>query len=231
MADQAAPSKKRRPLTRDRVLRAAVTLADKHGGVPSMRVLAKKRGVAAMSLYNHVSNKEDLLDGMVDLVWAEIDLPSAEKDWTLAMRERTRSVIEALRRHPWAVGLMEGRAKPGPANLQHHNDVLGCLRRAGFSPKDSVHVMSLFDSFMYGFALQQRTLALDTREDFEDAAVRQSTQVAALAERFPHLAEVVAGHVATEGYDYAEELEFGLDVLIEGLRAYTEERSRAALHR
>ena len=110
---------------------------------------------------------------------------SADKDWTLAMRERTRSVIEALRRHPWAVGLMEGRAKPGPANLQHHNDVLGCLRGAGFSPKDSVHVMSLFDSFMYGFALQQRSLALDSREDFQDAAVRQSTQVAALAERFP----------------------------------------------
>jgi AcrR family transcriptional regulator len=202
------------------VLRTAVTLADKAGEVPSMRMLAKRLGVEAMSLYNHVAGKEDLLDGMTDLVWAEIDLPDRGLDWTDAMRHRVTSMVEALRQHPWAVGLMEGRAQPGPASLEHHDDVLGWLRGAGLEPKDAVHAMSLLDSFMYGFALQQRTLALDTREDFQEAASRQAAQVDALAERFPHLAEVVAGHVAAAGYDYLEELQFGLDLLIDGLSRF-----------
>jgi AcrR family transcriptional regulator len=185
-----------------------------------MRHLAKRLRVEAMSLYNHVSHKEDLLDGMIDLVWAEIDPPSAEKEWTVAMRERAISIREALVRHPWAIGLMEGRAHPGPANLQHPEDVLGCLRTAGFSPKDAVHVYSVFDSFIYGFALQQRTLALDTREEFAAAAARQAAQVAALQARYPYLAEVVAGYVADAGYDYAEEFGFGLDLIIDGLARF-----------
>jgi AcrR family transcriptional regulator len=221
MTDHATPTKRRRaPLTRDRVLRAAVALADKEGDVPSMRNLAKKLRVEAMSLYNHVSNKEDLLDGMIDLVWAEIDPPSFEKEWTIAMRERAISIREALGRHPWAIGLMEGRAHPGPANLQHHNDVLGCLRNAGFSPKNAVHVYSLFDSFIYGFALQQRTLAVATPEEFAEVAAKQAFQVAALAESYPYLAEVVGGYVADVGYDYAVEFEFGLDLLIDGLTRF-----------
>jgi AcrR family transcriptional regulator len=221
MAEHVTPTKRRRaPLTRQRVLRAGVAVADKAGEVPSMRNLAKQLGVEAMSLYNHVSNKEDLLDGMIDLVWAEIDPPSAEKDWTIAMRERAISIREALQRHPWTIGLMEGRAHPGPENLKHHNDVLGCLRNAGFSPKNAVHVYSLFDSFIYGFALQQRTLAVATPEEFAAVAAQQAFQVAALQENYPYLAEVVGGYVAEVGYDYAEEFDFGLDLLVDALARF-----------
>lgn len=199
------------------MLRAAITLADKHAEVPSMRVLAKKLGVEAMSLYNHVASKEDLLDGMIDLVWAEIALPSLEQEWTAAMRGRAIAIDQGLRQHQWAIGLMEGRGNPGPSNLQHHNDVLGCLRTADFSPGDAVHVMSLFDSFIYGFALQRRTLAIETPDEFAASATRQTQQAGALAERYPYLAEVVGGHVAEFGYDYTQEFAFGLDTLIRGL--------------
>jgi AcrR family transcriptional regulator len=116
------------------VLAAAIALADQ-GGFESltMRKLAKQLGVEAMSLYNHVANKDDLLDGMVDIVFSEIELPSTDVDWKTAMRKRAISTREALPRHRWAIGLMEGRTNHGPANLSLHNAVLGCLRAAGFS--------------------------------------------------------------------------------------------------
>jgi AcrR family transcriptional regulator len=199
------------------VLRAAVTLADANGEVPSMRVLATKLGVEAMSLYNHVSNKEDLLDGMIDIVWDEVGTLDADADWLDAMRGRAVAIRAALRRHPWAIGLMEGRHNPGPANLQHHNDVLGTLRRAGFPPSEAVHVYSVCDSFIYGFALQHRTMPFDTREEFAEVAADQVARFSALTEHYPYLAEVVGGYVAEAGYDYDEEFEFGLDLLLRGL--------------
>ncbi len=112
------------------MLRAAVALADEHGiEALSMRRLAKELGVEAMSLYNHVANKDDMLDGMIDLVFAEIELPTTEGDWRAAMRRRALSTREALNRHRWAVGLMESRTTPGPASLRLHDAVLGCLRK------------------------------------------------------------------------------------------------------
>ncbi len=215
-----APERTRRraPLTRERVLRAAVALADQ-GGFESltMRKLAKELGVEAMSLYNHVANKDDLLDGMVDLVFAEIELPSSDGDWKAAMRARAVSTRDALNRHRWAIGLMEGRTTHGPANLSLHDAVLGCLRAAGFSLEMTVHAYSVQDSYIYGFALQERDMSSESADDFAAEAQRQMHAYQAVLADYPHLVEVVGGYVAKAGYDYATEFLFGLDLILDGL--------------
>ena len=131
MATQTDPSiKPRAPLSRERVLRAALVLADE-GGIESltMRRLGQELQVEAMSLYNHIANKDDILDGIVDLVFSEIAVPSDEADWKTAMRQRAISARDVLLRHPWATSLMQSRTKPGPATLRHHDSVIGSLRQ------------------------------------------------------------------------------------------------------
>ncbi len=211
-------TKRRAPLNRERVLRTAIALADE-GGFESltMRKLAKELGVEAMSLYNHVANKDDLLDGMVDLVFAEIEPPPADVDWKTAMRRRAISTREALARHRWAIGQMEGRGTHGPANLSLHNAVLGCLRGAGFSLEMTVHAYSVQDSYIYGFALQESDMSPETPDDFAAVAQEQMQQYQAMLADYPHLVEVVGGHVAKAGYDYATEFLFGLDLILDGL--------------
>jgi len=115
-----------------------------------------------MSLYHHVANKDALLDGMVDLVFGEIDLPPGAADWKIAMRLRAQSARQALRCHPWAIALMSTRTSPGPATLRHHNAVIGSFRGAGFSVEMTAHAFSALDSYIYGFALQEATLPLAT---------------------------------------------------------------------
>jgi AcrR family transcriptional regulator len=210
---------RRAPLSRERVLRAAVALADAAGvEALSMRRIAKELGVEAMSLYNHVANKEDLLNGIVDLVFAEIEPPTTDVDWKTAMRNRAMSTREALRRHPWANGLMEARSIPGPANLALHEAVLKCLREAGFSLPATVHAYSVQDAYIYGFALQENALPaqLDTPEGGAEVAQRQLRETA-LGAQFPYLLEMVGGHIATSGYDFAAEFAFGLDIILDGL--------------
>jgi AcrR family transcriptional regulator len=211
-------TKRRAPLNRERVLGAAIDLADR-GGFESltMRRLAKELGVEAMSLYNHVANKDDLLDGMVDLVFAEIEPPSTRGDWKAAMRKRAVSTREALARHRWAIGLMEGRANHGPANLRLHDAVLGCLRAAGFSMQMTVHAYSVQDAYIYGFALQERDMSSESADDFAAQAQRQMNQYQAVLADYPHLVEVVGGYVAQSGYDYATEFAFGLDLILDAL--------------
>jgi AcrR family transcriptional regulator len=214
-APDAAPAP-RIPLSRDRVLRAAVTFADENGiEALSMRKLAHAVGVEAMSLYNHVASKEDLLDGMIDLVFSEIELPSAAGSWKKAMRQRAISVRAVLARHRWAVGLMESRTSPGPATLRHHDAVLGCLREAGFSLELAAHAYSALDSYIYGFTLQERGLPFDTPQ--ESAALAQVMLARFPAGQYPHLAEFMFGHVLQPGYDYGAEYEFGLDLILDGL--------------
>src|SRR4051812_20712700 len=164
---------RRAGLTRERVLGAAVDLADE-GGLDelSMRKLAKMLGVEAMSLYNHITNKDHLLDGMVDIVFGEIEPPSAEGEWKPEMRTRAISTRAALSRHPWAVGLMEARPNPGAANLALHEAVLACLRNAGFSVEEAIHAYSVQDAYIYGFALQEKTLSNQTREEWMEVARR-----------------------------------------------------------
>jgi len=217
MATQPDPSPAARiPLTRDRVLRAAVALADRDGVASlSMRKLAKELGVEAMSLYHHVAGKDALLDGMVDHVFGEIDLPAGERGWKEAMRQRAISARAALRRHPWAIALMESRSTPGPANLRHHDAVIGCLRQAGFSVALTAHAYSILDAYIYGFALQEASLPFDTPE--ETAEVAQSIMAEFPADAFPHLAELAVEHVLQPGYDYGDEYGFGLDLILDGL--------------
>jgi AcrR family transcriptional regulator len=170
-----------------------------------------------MSLYHYVPNKEQLLDGMVDIVFSEIELPPTDVDWRTAMRTRAMSTREALRRYPWAIGLMEGRTTHGPANLRLHNAVLGCLRAAGFSLEMTVHAYSVQDAYVYGFALQERDMSPESADDFAAEAQRQMHEYQAVLAEYPHLVEVVGGYVAKSGYDYATEFLFGLDLILEGL--------------
>ena len=208
----------RAPLSRERVLETAVTLADRHGiEWLSMRKLADELGVAAMSLYYYVPNKVELIDGMIDIVFGEIEPPSLELDWKTAMRRRAVSTREALNRHRWAVGNMEGRTTHGPANLRLHDAVLGCLRAAGFSIETTVHAYSVQDAYIYGFALQETDMSSETPDDFAAEAQRQMDAYEDVLADYPHLVEVVGGHVAKSGYDYEAEFLFGLDLILDGL--------------
>jgi AcrR family transcriptional regulator len=225
---QEAPRRVR--LSRDLVLRTAVTLADQTGieGL-TMRTLSHELGVVPMALYKHVANKEDLTDGMVDIVFGEVEKPSGT-DWKAAMRGRAVSMREALARHRWAVGQMESRMRPGPANLHHHNAVMACLRQAGFSFQTAVHTYSVLDSFTYGFALQESVLPFGTPEESGQVAQQKlDTQPspAAAAEEYPYLVEVVA-ELRKSGYDYAVEFEIGLELLLEGIETLRPEWATAA---
>ncbi len=203
-------------LSRERVLRAAVAVADS-GGIESltMRRLGEDLGVEAMSLYKHVANKEDLLDGMVDLVFAEIALPSGDTDWRTAMRDRAVSTRAALVRHPWATPLMQSRTAPGPATLRHHDTVIGTLRRAGFPVQLTAHAFSVLDGYIYGFAMQQRSLPFDTLEEAQEVGRQMFARMPAGA--YPHLTELTVEHILQPGYDYGDEFEYGLDLILDGL--------------
>lgn len=227
MAPRSSATETRAPLTRNRVLAAAVAFADQNGVASlSMRKLGEAVGVEAMSLYNHVANKSDLLDGMIDLVFAEIDLPTdatdatdntdgSSVDWKTAMRRRTTSAREVLARHPWAIGLMETRTSPGAATLRHHDAVLGSLRGGGFSVVMAAHAFALLDSYLYGFALQEATLPFDSGE--QTAELAQEILDQAPAGDYPHLTELAVEHVMQPGYDYGDEFAYGLELILDGL--------------
>ncbi|MDQ6615650.1 MAG: TetR/AcrR family transcriptional regulator [Actinomycetota bacterium] len=219
-----AASAPRFPLSRERVLAVAIAFADANGIESlTMRRLGEAVGVEAMSLYNHVANKNDLLDGMIDTVFSEVGLPSGEDDWKTAMRRRAVSVRAVLSRHRWAVGLMESRSKPGAATLRHHDAVIGCLRAAGFSVELTAHAFSTLDSYIYGFALQERNLPFATPNETRELARAILAQFP--VDEYPHLAELTFEHVLQPGYDYSNEFGFGLDLLLDGLeRAYTTTR-------
>jgi AcrR family transcriptional regulator len=207
----------RTSLTRDLIVKAAVALAEA-GGMDSlsMRNLAAEIGAAPMALYRHVTNKEDLVDGMVDLVFAEMYPPAIGGDWRAELQKRGFSARAALQRHRWAVGLMEARLHPGPASAVHHNATMGCLREAGFPFREAVHAYNLLDSYTYGFALQEQTIPFETPEESGEVA---KTTVGERGDEFPYLAEVVR-ELSVRGYDYSEEFEFGLGFILDGLERY-----------
>lgn len=227
MGEPEPTTRPRAPLSRERVLHAAVTLAARDGIESlTMRKLADELGAGAMSLYHYVPNKEELLDGMVDIVFSEIELPSVDVDWRTAMRRRAISTREVLNRHRWAVGLMESRRSPGPASLRVHDAVLGYLREAGFSIEMTIQAYSVLDAYIYGFALQEKSVPFDNAEESAAVAeeqVRQFAELAVerqsaeLAAEFPYLAEVVAGHVANVGYDFTTAFEYGLDLILDAV--------------
>ena len=215
----------RAPLSRERVLAEAAALADESGiAALTMRRLADRLQVEPMSLYYHVANKDEILDGMVDIVFSEIALPSPDDGWKTAMRDRAASARVALRRHPWAIGRMESRPTPGPATLRHHDAVIGCLRRAGFTIELAAHAFSAIDSYLYGFAMEELSLPFTTPEETAAMAVTFLDQFP--AEEYPHLAELTTKHVLQPGYDYGDEFEFGLGLILDGLERARTKRKR-----
>jgi AcrR family transcriptional regulator len=204
----------RAPLSRERVLRGAVAVADASGiGALTMRSLATELGVKPMSLYHYVAGKDEILNGIVDLVFSEIELPAPGGDWRSQMRLRANSARHALRRHPWAIGLMESRANPGPATLRHHDATLGALRAAGFSVAMTAHAYALLDSYIYGFALQEAALPFSAETVTESAeAIMQQ-----FAGEYPYLTEIATEHILRPGYDFGDEFEIGLTVILDAL--------------
>jgi AcrR family transcriptional regulator len=202
------------PLTRDRVLRAAMGIADGHGvSAVTMRAVAIQLQVEAMSLYNHVKNKDAILDGMVDLVVEEIDLPTDTDDWREAMRRRAVSAHQAFSRHPWAPALMDSRQSSGPARLRYFDWVLGTLVTAGFPLGTAARCFSVLDSYIYGFGMQQLSVTAGEAPPEEAAEAMLS---AVPAEDYPVLHTMVLLAMDV-GYDAEADFAFGLDVILTGL--------------
>ncbi|MPZ71134.1 MAG: TetR family transcriptional regulator [Actinobacteria bacterium] len=215
-SQMASRRRSRDPLTRERVLDTAVALADQSGIESlSMRKLAMELGFGAMALYKHVANKEDMLDAMVDVIFNEMALPPTEVPWREAMRRRALSAREVLSRHPWAIGLTDSRMKPGPANLHHHDAVLGCLRRAGFSVALAIHAYSTLDSYIYGFALQEQSLPFDNPDEVGDVA--ETMLEGFPVDTYPYLAETIVAHLNRADWEFGDEFERGLDLILDGL--------------
>lgn len=215
-----APESDRGPLTAERVLGGALDLADVIGIESfTIRKLATHLDVRPMTIYHHVSNKDAILDGIVDLVFGEIDLP-ADGDgvgWKSAIRHRCTSARAVLARHPWAPPLMESRTSAGHATLRHHDAVLGCLRRGGLSLELTAHAYAVIDSYVYGFALQEANLQFHGDADIGELA--EAIIGALPADEFPYLVEFTVQHVLQPGYSFGASFEIGLDLLLDGIEA------------
>lgn len=206
----------RTPLTRDRIVEAAMGLADEVGlEVLSMRKLGDRLGVEAMSLYNHVQNKDDLLDGMNDAFSASIEIPAPGDEWRAAMRRRANSAREQFRLHPWALSLVDTRANAGYPTIRYHNAIIGVLREAGFSIEMTAHAFALLDAFIFGFAIQERNLPV---VDSDEVAELASQMMATLPmDELPHFVEFVTEHAMQDGYDFGAEFSWGLEALLDSL--------------
>ena len=206
----------REPLSRERVLTAALTVADE-GGLDGLtiRSLAQRVGARPMSLYHYVANKDEILDGLVDLVFAEIDLPEPSGEWRREMTRRARSAVEVLRRHPWSIGLLESRTSPGAATLRHHDATIAALRAGGFTIEQTGHAYALLDAYVYGFAVQLASLPFEG----PDGAAEVAEPIMALMStgEYPHLVEFAEQRALAPGYDFADEFDFGLDLVLDGL--------------
>ena len=208
--------KSRRPLSKKRVLRSAIRIADKEGlEILSMRKLAQSLGVKAMSLYNHVDNKDDIIDGMVDMVVGEIEVPKLEDDWKAAMRSRALSAREVLLRHPWVTLPMVSRINVGPAMLRYIDATLGCLLEAGFSCQMADRAWNALDSHIYGFTLQELNFPIEATA-YADTATEYLPMIP--ANKYPYMNRL-SQQVAEGQYDGISNFEFGLDLLLDGLDA------------
>jgi AcrR family transcriptional regulator len=214
----------RTPLTRERVLRTALELAD-DGGVEavSMRKIADQLGVKAMSLYNHVANKDDVLDGMVDATYAEIAAPTPGAEWQVQVRDIAISAHEVFLSHPWAAGLQTS-VKPGSGRLRYGDRLLGCFRNAGFSKELTYHAYHIIESYILGYTSQVLAYRAVDTDQFEDVAARFTR--GEFAEAYPHFTEHALQHMEPEpepGQEDVNAYELGLDMMLEGL-----ERERRA---
>ncbi|MEO5834454.1 MAG: TetR/AcrR family transcriptional regulator [Nakamurella sp.] len=205
------------PLSRDRVLRAAMAVADE-GGIAALtiRTLASALGVKPMSVYYYVQNKDEILDGIVDLVFSQIELPVIGRDWQPEMRRRAQSARLVLNDHTWAIALLQSRLNPGPATLRHHDAFIGTLRAAGFSVELTAHAFALIDSYVYGFALSDAALPIHGPDSVADTAASMMASYFD-AEEYPHLLEFTVQHVLRPDYEFTAEFDYGLDLILDGL--------------
>jgi AcrR family transcriptional regulator len=204
----------RTPLSRERIVAAAMRVADDGGlAAVSMRSVAKALGAEAMSLYHHVSGKEELLDLLADAAFDEIPLPSLDVPWRAAMTARSDAARAVLTAHPWALGLLESRANPGPAVLRHHDRVLGVLRAGGFDVALAAHAFSAIDAYVYGFVLTELTLPFTPEVGAEAFADGLELPV----DEYPHLAEMLETLVVGKPYDFGDEFGYGLDLVLDQL--------------
>ncbi len=211
--------KKRQPLTPERVLRGALDLTDQIGvEALTMRKLADALDTKPMTIYHHVPGKEQIIDGMVDLVFSEITMPPEDADWRSALRVRYVSARSVLNRHWWAAPLMETRTAPGPESLKQHDAVLGCLRRGGLSLQLTAHAYAVLDSFLYGYAIQEAGLPFhgdDPTVQLDELA--EGILAMLPRETYPHFVEFTVDHVLQPGYDFGASFEYGLDLILDGL--------------
>ncbi|WP_353950194.1 TetR/AcrR family transcriptional regulator C-terminal domain-containing protein [Knoellia sp. S7-12] len=216
MAPVSETQRPRQRLTRERVLLGAIAVADA-GGIESLtiRSLAKELGVKPMSVYHHVANKGEILDGIVDLVFSEIVLPSPGGEWRAEIRRRSVSAREVLGRHPWAIHLLQSRTRPGPATLRHHNAVIGTLREAGFSVRKTAHAFALIDSYVFGFALSEAALPIHGPETVAEVAEQMMQQVSTT--EYPYLTEFSIKHILKPGYAFGAEFDHGLSLVLKAL--------------
>jgi AcrR family transcriptional regulator len=226
MSVEASEQRQRGRLSRDGVLRQAVAVADA-GGLASLtiRSLAQALGVKPMSVYHHVANKDEILDGIVDIVFSEIDLPAVGGEWRSELAGRARSARQVLRRHPWAISLLESRTSPGPATLAHHDAILGTLRTAGFSPELTAHAYALLDAFVYGFAVQEAALPFDGPDSVGEVA--EPIMELMSSGQYSHMVEMAQDHYLQPGYDFGDEFEFGLGLILDALAQRFSDREGA----
>ncbi|BAZ05564.1 TetR/AcrR family transcriptional regulator [Calothrix sp. NIES-3974] len=209
------------PLSRERVLQVALRIADKDGiGAVSMRKIAQELGVQAMSLYNHVVNKDDILDGIIDMVVAEIELPDPKIDWKTAMRRRAISAHTVLLRHPWAAMAMISRVNVGSAMLRYIDATLGCLREAGFSFETVDHAWNAIDNHIYGFTLQELNFPFKPGE-YAQQAEKFISHIP--PEKYPYMNRL-AYYIIEGRYDGLHDFEFGLDLILDGLERLREKQ-------
>src|SRR6266516_5116852 len=207
--------KPRSPLSRERILEAALELVDK-GGIESlsMRKLGQALGFEAMSLYNHVANKDDVIDGILDLVLAESELPSPAGEWETAVRESAISVHASLRRHPWACTTLMAPGRIRPARLRYMDSLLGRLREAGFSAETTYHAYHVLDGHIFGFSLWE-TSHTYTAEDVSKFEANFAQTIT--ADAFPYLHEHAQQHLDEGPHHEVRAFEFGLDLIVDGL--------------
>jgi AcrR family transcriptional regulator len=220
--DQPKPRKttasSRPALTQERVIEAAIVMADVNGAnALTIRKLATELDITPMAIYHHLANKDSIIDGMVDKVFSEIELPPTDVDWKSAIRRRSVSAREVLSRHRWAAPLMESRRTAGPATLRHHEAILSCLRNGGHSIEMSAHAYALIDAFIYGFALLEANLPATGGQDM--AALAETIIEPLSADLYPRLIELTTEHVLQPGYEFGDEFDFGIDLILHGLSA------------
>lgn len=203
----------RNTLTRELVLATAIELADADGLAKlTIRALAERLSVKPMAIYHHFDGKGAILDGMVDIVFAQIVTPVPGHDWFEQITARSRSLRTVLLRHAWALGLLESRSSPGPDSLAHLDALMGTLRHAGFSLAQVATAVPLIDSYVYGFVLQE--LALPFAGPDETQEIAEAFEQSLPADTYPHLFEFLMGHVMVPGYDFSEEFERGLQLTL-----------------